>query len=271
MNDMTELRPTLRSEWRELRRNRSMLKWFAVLAVVSIVLTTLLAFLNFDEPAENGERAQYLAVLGVTAPNRLGQLLIGVLGALIVSGRRGRRMSRRAVAVSAATFAAATLIVSTAMYAILVVITVVVLASSGTTVDLSEGKLWVSLLGGVMNLPLAGLVGFAIGAIVPWSHRGSGGNPRAPARRPDRREHRRCRHAAGVVVQHHARSPLRARYRDGELLDGGLRWLDGAGGLPEAGRGTVWAHLAGVGGGSADHRAHRVAAPRRLITVGRMR
>lgn len=166
LDGTTDLGPALRSEWMELRGNRSILRCFAFLAIVSVLLSALVGFVSVSDGAATENTAQAVAVFGIIAPNSLGQLLISILGALIVSGERGRSMTRRAVAASAFAFALATLIVSTMMYALMLAITLVMFSSNGPMLDMGDGRLWLTLLGGVINLTLAGLIGFAISAII---------------------------------------------------------------------------------------------------------
>ena len=168
------------SEWIKLRSLRSTVWCYIILIVISIGLSPLMA-LAFSSGVQPGvaidfDTAQSIGAQVATASIGFSQLVISVLGALVITGEYTTGMIRSTFTAAptrlpalfgkAAIFAAVTFVVSFVALIVGLIVALPVLGGADITVDLGDGALWMTLLGGAGYLALIGLFSLAVGAIV---------------------------------------------------------------------------------------------------------
>lgn len=167
----------LNSEWIKLRSLRSTL-WCYVIVVALTVLLGLLAASTISEPAtalsHDGQQSTWMsaATLGVT----FSQLVVGVLGALVITGEYGTGMIRStfaavpkrlpAIFAKAIVFGVVTFVVSFIALLGGALASAPLLAGKGITPDFGDPEVWRVLLGGAGYLTLVGLLSLAIGLLI---------------------------------------------------------------------------------------------------------
>ena len=168
----------LRSELIKLTSLRSTIWCYIILIVITIGLAPLIgfAFASQDMAAIGLDNTQTLTVQAVTSSIGFSQLVVSVLGALVITGEYGTGMIRStftavpkrlpALYGKAVVFGLATFVVGFIALAISLLVTIPVLATGDIEVDLTDGALWLSVVGAAGYLALIGLLSLAIGAII---------------------------------------------------------------------------------------------------------
>ena len=173
----TTLLGVVKAEWIKLRSLRSTL-WCYVIIVLLTVLLGLLIAGTYRQPAvalsHDGQQAAWLqaATLGIN----FSQLVVGVLGALVITGEYGTGMVRStfaavptrlpAIFAKAIVFGVTTFVVSLVALVAAALVTAPILGGKGVTADFGDGQIWLSLVGGAGYLALIGLLALGIGLII---------------------------------------------------------------------------------------------------------
>lgn len=174
----------LRSEWIKLRSLRSTFWCYALILVLNVGFTFLIAVqdLTGDSTrgpgqAASGESHMAAATLAVTLGLNFTALIAAVLGALVITGEYGTGMIRStfaadpkrlgAVFAKALVFGVITFVVGIVSLLISTIIATPLLKSSSSIdLDWSNGTFWLAVVGGAGYLALAGLLAFFLGAII---------------------------------------------------------------------------------------------------------
>lgn len=168
------------SEWIKLRSLRSTVWCYIILIVISIGLSPLMAF-AFSTGVQPGavvdfDTAQSIGAQVATASIGFSQLVISVLGALVITGEYSTGMIRSTLSAvpkrlpalfgKAAVFAVVTFVVSFIALIVGLLVALPVLGGADIAVDLTDGALWLTIVGGAGYLALIGLFSLAVGAII---------------------------------------------------------------------------------------------------------
>jgi ABC-2 type transport system permease protein len=168
----------LRSEWIKLFSLRSTLWCYLILIVVTIGLGLLLSLVR--NPTVGGtlsaEAQRATVVQAITAGTSLGQLIVAVLGALVITGEYGTGMIRStltavpkrtpALVAKALVFGVTTFVVALVSVAVTALITAPLFPNVGVHVDILDSRILLPLLGDAGYLALLGMLSLAIGAII---------------------------------------------------------------------------------------------------------
>jgi ABC-2 type transport system permease protein len=168
----------LRSEWIKLISLRSTLWCYLILIVVTVGLGLLLSLVR--NPTVGGaisaEAQRATAVQAITAGTSLGQLIVAVLGALVITGEYGTGMIRStltavpkrtpALVAKALVFGVTTFVVALVAVAATALITAPLFPNVGVHVDILDSRILLPLLGDAGYLALLGMLSLAIGAII---------------------------------------------------------------------------------------------------------
>jgi ABC-2 type transport system permease protein len=168
----------LRSEWIKLRSLRSTAWCFAVILVLLIGFALLFASFatGFEGAPATDEQQQSLTVSVVTIGVPFAQLVAAVLGALVITGEYGTGMVRStftavprrtpALLAKVLLIGVSTFVVAVVGLAIALIASSPLLASSDVDVDLGDGRLWLSVLGGAATIGFIAMIAFGLGAII---------------------------------------------------------------------------------------------------------
>lgn len=172
----------LRSEWIKLVSLRSTVWCYVILVVLTIGMTALLAGLSGVGVPEEGtgafssEAVQSTWLQTATVGTNLGQLVVAVLGAIVITGEYGTGMIRSTFAAvpgrSAAlvgkivVFGGVTFVVSFVSLVISALLAAPLLAANGYAVDVADGNVWLGLVGAAGFVTLIGLMALGIGTIL---------------------------------------------------------------------------------------------------------
>ncbi|WP_130178483.1 ABC transporter permease subunit [Cryobacterium sp. SO1] len=167
------------SEWVKLRSIRSTWWLYGMLLAITVGLGAQVASsLGFgsEDVEPTREAVQALGVYASAVSTDFTGLIVSVLAVLFMAGEYGSGMigttltsvPKRVPALlgKAIVFAAVTFAVSAIAIVITALLSVAVLAERGIDIDLGDAYYWRAQLGVVLYLVLAGLIGFAIGAIL---------------------------------------------------------------------------------------------------------
>lgn len=172
----------LRSEWIKLRSLRSTYWCYAIILIVNIGLSALIAYQNLGSNAEGpgsriaatGNASEALTI--ITVGLALSALISAVLGALSMTGEYGTGMIKStftadpkrlgAVFAKALVFAVTTFVVGLVSLVASALVAAPGLSKNKISFDWSDGHVWVALIGGAGYLALVGLIAFGLGALV---------------------------------------------------------------------------------------------------------
>jgi ABC-2 type transport system permease protein len=167
----------LNSEWIKLRTLRSTFWCYVIVVALTVLLGLLIAGTIQAPDAELSHDAQQstwmsAATLGIN----FSQLVIGVLGALLITGEYGTGMIRSTFAAvprrlpamfaKAIVFGVVTFVVALVGLVAAALVTAPLLAGKGVTADFGDPDVWLTLLGGAAYLTFIGLIAFAIGLLI---------------------------------------------------------------------------------------------------------
>lgn len=167
----------LNSEWIKLRTLRSTLWCYVIIVALTVLLGVLFAGVSqgtaTDLPHDLQQRTwMSAATLGIN----FSQLVVGVLGALVITAEYGTGMIRStftavprrlpAMFAKAIVFGVVTFLVSLAGLVGAAVATAPLLAGTGVTADFGDPDVWLTLVGGAGYLALIGLISLAIGLLL---------------------------------------------------------------------------------------------------------
>ncbi|MFD3444698.1 ABC transporter permease subunit [Microbacteriaceae bacterium 4G12] len=167
----------LRSEWIKLRSVRSTVWSYAIIVVVSFAIALLLAAtIDFDGAAPPAEMQTGIVVQASTFGIYFGQLIVGVLGVLTISGEYSTGMIRAtftavpkrlpALAAKALVLFVTTFVVGlTSVFGSLLIATPL-LAANGVEADYGDGTLIGSLLLAALYLALVAVFALGLGTIL---------------------------------------------------------------------------------------------------------
>jgi len=168
----------LRSEWIKLITLRSTLWCYLILIVLTIGLGLLLSLVRNPTlgGAISAEVQRATAVQAITAGTSLGQLIVAVLGALVITGEYGTGMIRStltavpkrtpALVAKALVFGVTTFVVALVSVAATALITAPLFPNVGVHVNILDSRILLPLLGNAGYLALLGMLSLAIGAII---------------------------------------------------------------------------------------------------------
>lgn len=170
----------LRSEWIKLRSLRSTFWCFLLILLLNVGFAALIAQTGLSAPDNapiSHELGMSFATQAVTLGINFTGLIAAVLGALVITGEYGTGMIRStftadprrlgAVFAKAIVFGLTTFVVGlVSLIAASAVASPILSGSSDITLDWADGTFWLALVGGAGYLALAGLISFALGAII---------------------------------------------------------------------------------------------------------
>ena len=172
----------LRSEWIKLVSLRSTVWCYVILVVLTIGMTAMLAGLSGIGVPEDGagalapEAVQSTWLQASTVGTNLGQLVIAVLGAIVITGEYGTGMIRSTFAAvpgrtaalvgKIVVFGVVTFVVSFVSLVVSALIAVPLLGANGYDVDVTDGNVWLGLIGAAGFVTLIGLLALGIGTIL---------------------------------------------------------------------------------------------------------
>lgn len=172
----------LRSEWIKLVSLRSTVWCYVILVVLTIGMTALLAGLSGVGVPEEGtgafssEAVQSTWLQTATVGTNLGQLVVAVLGAIVITGEYGTGMIRSTFAAvpgrtaalvgKIVVFGGVTFVVSFVSLVISALLAAPLLAANGYDVDVADGNVWLGLVGAAGFVTLIGLMALGIGTIL---------------------------------------------------------------------------------------------------------
>ena len=174
----------LRSEWIKLRSLRSTAWCFAVIVVILVGFAALGAALSsaFSSTDATPEQQQSIAVTIITFGSPFAQLVAAVLGALVITGEYGTGMIRStfaavprrtsALVAKVVLVGSTTFVVSLLSLAAGLLVATPLLSGQGIDVDLSDGRLWQSVVGAAATVAFTAMIAFGLGAII---RNGAGG------------------------------------------------------------------------------------------------
>jgi ABC-2 type transport system permease protein len=172
----------LRSEWIKLISLRSTVWCYVILVVLTIGMTALLAGLSGVGVPEEGtgafssEAVQATWLQTATVGTNLGQLVVAVLGAIVITGEYGTGMIRSTFAAvpgrtaalvgKIVVFGGVTFVVSFVSLVLSALLAAPLLAANGYAVDVADGNVWLGLVGAAGFVTLIGLMALGIGTIL---------------------------------------------------------------------------------------------------------
>jgi ABC-2 type transport system permease protein len=167
----------LRSEWIKLRSVRSTVWSYAIIVVVSFAIALLLAAtISFDGAAPPAEMQTSIVLQASTFGIYFGQLVVGVLGVLTISGEYSTGMVRStltavpkrlpALAAKAVVLFVTTFVVGLVGVFGSLLIATPLLASHGVEADYGDGALIGSLLLAALYLALVAVFALGLGTIL---------------------------------------------------------------------------------------------------------
>jgi ABC-2 type transport system permease protein len=172
----------LRSEWIKLVSLRSTVWCYVILVVLTIGMTALLAGLSGVGVPEEGtgafssEAVQSTWLQTATVGTNLGQLVVAVLGAIVITGEYGTGMIRSTFAAvpgrtaalvgKIVVFGGVTFVVSFVSLVLSALLAAPLLAANGYAVDVADGNVWLGLVGAAGFVTLIGLMALGIGTIL---------------------------------------------------------------------------------------------------------
>lgn len=172
----------LRSEWIKLRSLRSTYWCYALIIVINIGLSALIAYQNLNSDTQGpGSRiaatdnaAEALTI--ITVGLALSALISAVLGALSMTGEYGTGMIKStftadpkrlgAVFAKVLVFGVTTFVVGLVSLVAAALVAAPGLSTNKISFDWSDGHVWLALIGGAGYLALVGLIAFGLGALV---------------------------------------------------------------------------------------------------------
>ncbi|CAN5258352.1 ABC transporter permease [soil metagenome] len=167
----------LNSEWIKLRSLRSTLWCYVIIVALTVLLGLLFAGVSQTPDATLSHDVQQstwmsAATLGIN----FSQLVVGVLGALVITGEYGTGMIRStfaavprrlpAVIAKAIVFGVVTFVVSLVGLVAAAAATAPVLSGKGVNADFGDPDVWLALIGGAAYLTFIGLIALAIGLLL---------------------------------------------------------------------------------------------------------
>jgi ABC-2 type transport system permease protein len=170
-------RGVLNSEWIKLRTVRSTLWCYVIIVALTVLLGMLFASVRQGTATDlpyDVQQSTWMsaATLGIN----FSQLVVGVLGALVITGEYGTGMIRStftavprrlpAMFAKAIVFGVVTFVVSFIGLLGAALATAPLLAGSGVTADFGDPDVWLTLVGGAGYLALIGLIALAIGLLL---------------------------------------------------------------------------------------------------------
>ncbi|WP_108251866.1 ABC transporter permease [Planctomonas deserti] len=167
----------LRSEWIKLRSVRSTVWSYAIIVVVSFAIALLLAAtIDFDGAAPPAEMQTSIVLQASTFGIYFGQLIVGVLGVLTISGEYSTGMIRStltavpkrlpALAAKALVLFVTTFVVGLISVFGSLLIASPLLAASGVEADYGDGALIGNLLLAALYLALVAVFALGLGTIL---------------------------------------------------------------------------------------------------------
>ena len=167
----------LRSEWIKLRSVRSTVWSYAIIVVVSFGIALLLsATISFDGAAPPAEMETSIVLQASTFGIYFGQLIVGVLGVLTISGEYSTGMIRStltavpkrlpALAAKALVLFVTTFVVGLISVFGSLLIATPLLAANGVEADFGDGTLIGSLLLAALYLALVAVFALGLGTIL---------------------------------------------------------------------------------------------------------
>jgi ABC-2 type transport system permease protein len=168
----------IRSEWIKLRTVRSTVWCYALIFLITIGLTVLVAsFVNRGGVAQTGLAAQATVVQVGTLGVHFSELIVAVLGALIITGEYSTGMIRStfaavpkrfgAIFAKAGVLAVTTFVVSAAAIWLGTLLATPILSSvRHVDVNLHASAVWMPLVGGAVFLTMIALLAFSFGLIL---------------------------------------------------------------------------------------------------------
>ena len=167
----------LDSEWIKLRTLRSTFWCYVIIVALTVLLGLLIASaIRSPDTALSHAEQQSTWMSAATLGINFSQLVVGVLGALVITGEYGTGMIRStftavpkrlpALFAKAIVFGVTTFVVAFISLVIAALVTAPLLANKGVTADFGDGQVWLTLLGGAGYLALIGLMSLAIGLLI---------------------------------------------------------------------------------------------------------
>ncbi|GAB2448977.1 ABC-2 type transport system permease protein [Conyzicola lurida] len=166
----------IRSEWIKLRTVRSTVWSYAIIVVVSIGMAVLMSSTIGGSGEQLPELQTGIVLQAATFGVYFGQLIVGVLGVLVISGEYSTGMIRStltAVPKRIPALAAKALVLFVATFVVGLVSTFgaflvasPILANSGIEADLSDGKLYADLVLASLYLALTAVFSLGLGTVL---------------------------------------------------------------------------------------------------------
>jgi ABC-2 type transport system permease protein len=173
----------LNSEWIKLRTLRSTFWCYVIIVALTVLLGLLFASVNQGSATDLPHDVQQSTWMSAsTLGINFSQLVVGVLGALVITGEYGTGMIRStftavprrlpAIFAKAIVFGVVTFLVSLVGLVGAALATAPILAGTGVTADFGDPEVWLTLVGGAGYLALIGLIALAIGLLLRSSAAG---------------------------------------------------------------------------------------------------
>jgi ABC-2 type transport system permease protein len=166
----------LRSEYIKLVSLRSTVWCFAILVVVSVGFSLLLAAVSEFTAGFPAEEQQRTWVLAATVGVSFGQLVVAVLGVLVITGEYTTGMIRStitavpkrlpALLAKAIVIGAVTFVVSLIAILAAAGIAALLLSGKGFSIDAADPAVWRAIVGGAGYLALLSVLALAFGTII---------------------------------------------------------------------------------------------------------
>lgn len=165
------------SEWIKLRTLRSTLWCYVIIVALTVLLGLLIAgTIEAPDVALSHDAQQSTWVSAATLGINFSQLVVGVLGALVITGEYATGMIRStfaavpsrvsAIFAKAIVFGVVTFVVSLVGIVAAALATAPILAGKGIDADFGDPDVWLSFVGGAAYLALIGLIALAIGLLI---------------------------------------------------------------------------------------------------------
>ncbi|MFI6345757.1 ABC transporter permease [Streptomyces sp. NPDC050560] len=169
------LRHAARMEWIKLRSLRSPL-WALLLVVVTMIGTGVVTMANTEAPGGGGGGAGFDPTNNVLAGIAFGQLVVGAVGVLVVTGEYTTGSIRTTLAAvpnrplllgaKAAVFGGLSLVVGEVVTVVTFLVGRAVLSPDVPKPELGDGGVLRAVLLSGLYLPMIGLIGVGLGALV---------------------------------------------------------------------------------------------------------